>query len=332
MPVALLCGEDRYARTEALAELRAALDADGSLADNSATYDAARLAPSELGAAVAAAPFLGDWRFVRVDGLCGRFEFGSGRRQRGLGAWEGLDGILASVPPATQLVFIDDAVAARNPIRRAIEAAGGDIREFKRLRKPDALEWLRGEVRKRGVKMTRAAAAALVDRTNGDRGALAGTLEKLSLYAAGASVDERVIEQMTPPSHEATIFNLVDAVAEGRLADAMQALNAVRAAGEADPRILHMLARQFRLIVIARDVIDSGGGPPQIQNAAGLRTSWQAERLQRQARRYAAGDADAALARMLEADAAIQDYRRDDGGLPEELAVELLVAELAGRR
>ena len=116
------------------------------------------------------------------------------------------------------------------------------------------------------------------------------------------------------------------------MADAMGSLNAVRAAGEADPRILHMLARQFRLIVIAHEVLDGGGGPRQIQEAASLRTSWQAERLQRQARRYRAGEAERALEMMLAADAAIQDYRRDDGGLPEDLAVELLVAELAGAR
>ena len=331
MPVVLLCGEDRYARMEALAELRASLDADGSLADNSAAFEAARLSIGELGAAAAAAPFLGDWRFVRVDGLCGRFEFGSGRRQRGLGEWDGLADLLAALPPTTQLVFVDEAAAARNPIRQAI-AAAGEVREFKRLRREEALDWLRAETRKRGVQLTRGAANALVERSNGDRGALAGTLEKLSLYAGDATVDQAVAEQMTNPSHEATIFNLVDAVAEGRMADAMGSLNAVRAAGEADPRILHMLARQFRLIVIAHEVLDGGGGPRQIQEAASLRTSWQAERLQRQARRYRAGEAERALEMMLAADAAIQDYRRDDGGLPEDLAVELLVAELAGAR
>lgn len=331
MPVVLLCGEDRYARTEALAEIRASRDADGSLADNSVAFEAARLSIGELGAAASAAPFLGDWRFVRVDGLCGRFEFGSGRRQRGLGEWEGLADLLAALPPTTQLVFVDDAAAARNPIRQAI-AAAGEVHEFKRLRREEALDWLRAETRKRGVHLTRGAANALVERSNGDRGALAGTLEKLSLYAGEATVDEAVVEQMTNPSHEATIFNLVDAVAEGRMADAMRSLNAVRAAGEADPRILHMLARQFRLIVIAREVLDGGGGPRQIQEAASLRTSWQAERLQRQARRYRGGEAERALEMMLAADAAIQNYRRDDGGLPEDLAVELLVAELAGAR
>ena len=331
MPVVLLCGEDRYARMEALAEIRASRVADGSLADNSIAFEAARLSIGELGAAASAAPFLGDWRFVRVDGLCGRFEFGSGRRQRGLGEWEGLADLLAALPPTTQLVFVDDAAAARNPIRQAI-AAAGEVHEFKRLRREEALDWLRAETRKRGVHLTRGAANALVERSNGDRGALAGTLEKLSLYAGEATVDEAVVEQMTNPSHEATIFNLVDAVAEGRMADAMRSLNAVRAAGEADPRILHMLARQFRLIVIAREVLDGGGGPRQIQEAASLRTSWQAERLQRQARRYRGGEAERALEMMLAADAAIQNYRRDDGGLPEDLAVELLVAELAGAR
>ena len=332
MPVLLLYGEDRYARMEALAELRASCDADGALANNTTVFDGARLSPSELQAAVSAAPFMGDWRLVRVEGLCTRYEASRGNTGRAAGAWSDLGGIVEAVPATTQLVFMDEAAGRGNPLRRQIEQSGGELREFKRLRRQDALDWLRAEVKKRGVRLTRGAANALIERTGGDRGALAGTLEKLSIYAGEATVDEAAVEQMTNPSHEATIFNLVDAVAEGRVAAAMQALDAVRAAGEADPRILHMLARQFRLIAIATDVMNGGGGPKQIQEAASLRTSWQAERLQRQARNYRPGDAERALGKALAADAAIQDYRRDDGGLPEDLAIELLVAELAGAR
>ena len=331
MPVLLLYGEDRYARMEALAELRDACDADGALANNTTVFDGARLRPSELQAAVSAAPFMGDWRLVRVEGLCTRYEASRGNTGRA-GAWEDLGGIVEAVPATTQLVFMDEAAGRGNPLRRQIEQHGGELREFKRLRRQDALDWLRAEVKKRGVRLTQGAAKSLIERTGGDRGALAGTLEKLSIYAGEATVDEAAVEQMTNPSHEATIFNLVDAVAEGRAAAAMQALDAVRAAGEADPRILHMLVRQFRLIAIAADVMANGGGPQQIQEAASLRASWQAERLQRQARRYRPGHAERALEMALAADAAIQDYRRDDGGLPEDLAIELLVAELAGAR
>ncbi len=330
MPVYLFHGEDRFARLEAVAALRREHDSEGSLTNNSVSFDGARVSPGELGAAVSAAPFLGGVRWVRVDGLCARFGFQSGaRRGRQLGDWAGLTDILEQIPPTTVLVFVEDELRRANPMLQLIEPLA-DVREFARLKPQEALEWLRGEVRRRGLHMTRNAAQTLVDRAGGDRGALTQAVDKLSLYAGDANVDETIIEAMVPAVRSVTIFNLVDAVAEGRLADAMQALDGVRAEGEPETRIIQMLARTYRQIVVAREVLDRGGSNEDIQAAVKTNFAWLARRLRRQAQAYTRASADAAMARLLEAEVAIIDYRRDDGGLPEDVAVELLVAELAG--
>jgi len=90
------------------------------------------------------------------------------------------------------------------------------------------------------------------------------------------------------------------------------------------------LARTFRQIVVAREVLERGGSNEDIQSALKTNFAWLARRLRRQAQAYTQQSADAALARILEAEVAIIDYRRGDGGLPEDVAVELLVTELAG--
>ena len=330
MPVYLFHGEDRFARLEAVAALRREHDTDGSLANNSISFDGARVSLGELGSAVSAAPFLGEVRWVRVDGLCGRFGFQpGGRRGRQLGEWDGLTDVLEQIPPTTVLVFVDDELRRANPMLQLIGPLA-DVREFARLKPQEALEWLRGEVRRRGLHMTRNAAQALVDRAGGDRGTLTQAVDKLSLYAGDANVDETIVEAMVPAVRSVTIFNLVDAVAEGRLADAMQALDGVRAEGEPETRIIQMLARTFRQIVVAREVLDRSGSNEDIQSALKTNFAWLARRVRRQAQAYTQSSADAALGRILEAEAAIIDYRRDDGGLPEDVAVELLVAELAG--
>ena len=337
MPMYFFHGVDRYARLEAVAQLREQHAGDGSLANNSAAFDAARLKLSDLEAAVSAAPFLGDMRFVRVDGLCGRFQprgrgRGGGRGGgRGLGDWDGLEEMLSRVPATTLLVFVDDEVGRNNPIRKMLESAleQGHAREFAPLKEREALDWLRAQVRARGLHLTQGAARSLVERANGDRGGLSQAVEKLQLYAGEASIDEAVVEQLVPSVRRVTIFNLVDAVAEGRLADAMRALDGVRAEGESATRILQMIARQMRQIVIAREVIDRGGTDAELETALKTRASWLAKRIRRQAERYTQARADAALERLLEADRSIMDYRRDEGGLPEDLAVELLVADLA---
>ena len=325
--ILLLCGNDRFARIEALNELRRRYDEDSSLVNNTVQFDAARLRLDQLRVALLAAPFLGSWRLVRVDGLCGRFQRGG---RRGLGEWEGLGDALTSLPTTTLLVFTDDAVNARNPIRAQIEAIG-EVREFAPLREREALGWLREQVRERGLDLTRGAANALVERAAGDRGVLTGAVEKLSLYAGEASVDEEVVDLLVPRLRNVRIFDLLDAVAERRLADAMRALDDVRASGEDSPRILHMLARTYRQIVVACEVMEQGGDQNEIATALGS-PAWLARRLHNQARAYRPEQADRALERILEADAAIIAYRRDDGGLPDDLAVELLVADLAGAR
>ena len=330
MPAYLFHGTDRFARLEAVAALRQEHDADGSLANNSIAFDGARLQLGELGAAASAAPFLGGVRWVRVDGLCGRFD-GGGRRQ--VGDWTGLDDLLPTLPPSTVLVFVEDELRRGNPLLRLI-SPHADVREFAPLKPAEALQWLRAAVKRRGLHLTRNAAQALVERSGGDRGALTQAVEKLSLYAGDASVDETIVETMVPVVRSVTIFNLVDAVAERRVADAMRLLDAVRADGVVEPVILQMLTRTFRQIVVAREVIDRGGSRQQIeegiQQAIKTNFGWLAGRVRRQASRYSQASADAALARLLEAETAIIDFRRGEGGHSEQVIVELLVADLAG--
>ena len=329
MAVYLFHGEDRFARLEAVAALRREHDADGALANNSIGFDGARVSLGELGAAASAAPFLGGVRWVRVDGLCARFEGGQTGRRRQLGEWDDLPDLLEQIPDSTVLIFVEDELRRNSPLLELIRPHA-DVREFGRLKQDEALAWLRGEVRRRDLHMTRNAAQALVERAGGDRGVLTQAVDKLSLYAGAANVDETIVEAMVPASRSFTIFNLVDAVAERRLADAMQALDGVRADGTEDQQILRMLARTYRQVIVVREVIDRGGSDADIQSAAGVRFDWLARRLRRQAQRYTQQTADTALARILEAEVSIIEYRRDDGGLPEETAVELLVAELAG--
>ncbi|MCY3568531.1 MAG: DNA polymerase III subunit delta [Chloroflexi bacterium] len=329
MAVFLFHGEDRFARLEAVAALRREHDADGALANNSVSFDGARVSLGELGAAASAAPFLGGVRWVRVDGICARFEGAQSGRRRQLGEWDGLPDLLQQIPASTVLVFVEDELRRNNQLLELIRPLA-DVREFARLKQEEALGWLRGEVRQRNLHLTRNAAQALVERAGGDRGVLTQAVDKLALYAGESNVDETIVEAMVPASRSFTIFNLVDAVAERRLADAMQALDGVRADGVDDRQILSMLARTYRQLVVVREVMDRGGSDQDIQESAGLRFDWLARRLRRQAQRYTQASADAALARILDAEVSIIEYRRDEGGLPEDLAIELLVAELAG--
>jgi DNA polymerase-3 subunit delta len=145
-------------------------------------------------------------------------------------------------------------------------------------------------------------------------------------------VSEEDVRALVARAREANIFRLVDAVAEGQVTVALQALELLRSEGETPPRLISMIARQFRMIVIAREVLDGGGAAAQVREVLKVQ-EFVARRAVDQARRFSQSTADAAMRRILQCDVEIQDYwQARPGGVQQDLAVELLVADLCGVR
>ncbi len=327
--IQLLTGDNTFTRQEAYDALRASHDPDGSLATNTSTLTGRTLKLPDLEAAAMAVPFLAAHRLVRVDGLCDRFSARTGRRRGDLAAWDGLHDLLQALPPTTLLIFIDGKTTDRNPIRDTI-AQIGDVREFPLFRDNAVQPWLHDRARALGLHLTPGAERRLLAQVGHDLWTIASELQKIQLSAGDATVDETVIEALSPTNQEANIFQLVDAVAEGRATQAMRALATLRQAGETPPRILNMIARQIRLVTVARELLDNGAGEDEIRQALNVHP-FVARRAANQARRYQQATADAALRRVLECDLAIQNYRNDrPGAMRDDHALELLVADLAG--
>ena len=328
--ILLLTGADAFSRYEALQALKAQHDSDGSLGANSLTLAAGPLRLGELRAAATTVPFLADYRLVVVEGLGARFGArGAGRRTRDLGEWEGLTDVLVTIPDTTLLVFIDDELIPANPIRQIVDAAG-EVREFPLPRERELGPWLRRRAQAAGLNLQPAAERLLVELIGRNTGALASEVDKLKTYAGDAPVGEDDVRALVARAREANIFRLVDAVAEGRLTVALQALELLRNEGETPQRLISMIARQFRMIVVAREVLDTGGSPAQVREALKVQ-EFVARRAVDQARRFSQAAADAAMRRILQCEVEIQNYwQARPGGVQQDLAVELLVANLCG--
>ncbi len=328
--ILLLTGADAFSRYEALQALKGQYDDDGSLVANTSTLDAGALGLEELRAAASTVPFLASHRLVVVQGLGGRLGGGAGgRRTRSLGEWELLGDLLEVLPETTLLVFTDDSLPPTNPLRQMV-AATGEVREFPLLRERELGPWLQRRARAAGLKLEPAAARLLVELIGRNTGVLASEVAKLKTYAGDDAVSGEDVRALVAPAREANIFRLVDAVAEGRLTDALRALESLRNDGETPQRLIGMIARQFRMIVIAREVLDGGGSPAQVREALNVQ-EFVARRASEQARRFSQASAAAAMQRLLRCEVAIQDYwQRRPGGMQQDLAVELLVADLCG--
>ncbi|MEI6513411.1 MAG: DNA polymerase III subunit delta [bacterium] len=113
-----------------------------------------------------------------------------------------------------------------------------------------------------GKKLSPDASKHLMALVDGDYGIASAELEK-ALFFVGSQpeVTEYDLDQVVTPSRIARIFSLVDAIAEGRLGDALSQLRLMLGGTESPQTValrsvLPLMGRQFRLLWQARALMD----------------------------------------------------------------------------
>ena len=324
----ILYGQDDFSLNQALEKIKADLGDRETVATNTTDLDGQHLTLGELRNKCGAAPFLSSHRLVIVDGLLGRFEekqskprSAKGKTGAGLGEWEGLDSYIRQIPETTVLVLVDGEVKGKNPLLKEL-APLAEVRTFPLLRGRDLKVWIRQRVKEEGGDITPQAVNLLTELIGGDLWAMDGEIQKLLLYSQERPVNEDDVRQLVSCIQEASIFALVDAVAEGRTELAQRILHRLYDEGVPPPYILVMITRQFRLIAQARD-LGQGLSRLQIQDRLGLKQSYVVDRTLSQAKLYDFEGVRWAYDKLLETDLAIKTGKYSD-----KLALELLVTEL----
>jgi DNA polymerase-3 subunit delta len=325
----ILYGQDGFSLNRALEKIRVDLGDLETVATSTTRLEGQHLTLSELRNKCDAAPFLASHRLVIVDGLMGRFEVKQskprtrkGKSGNGLGEWEGLDSYVRQMPETTVLVLIDEEVKGQNPLLKKL-APLAEVRTFPLL-KGDALKaWIRQRAKKEGGNIRPQAVDLLAELIGGDLWAMDGEIEKLLLYGRGRPISEDDVRQLASCIQEASIFALVDAVAEGRTELAQQTLHRLYDEGVAPTYVLTMITRQFRLIAQARE-LRKGLSRLQIQDRLGLKAGYGVDKTLSQAELYDFKGVKRVYDKLLETDLAIKTGKYSD-----KLALELLVAELA---
>ncbi len=331
----VIYGEDEFRATEAVQALRAVLDLDGSLATNTTVLAARGLTPQTLVQHAAAMPFLSPARLVIVEGLLSSL----GGRRGVVEAWQVFLDFLPSMPETNHVVFLepppkrDDRTigVARSPLLTTLKAyTNVTVTEFPALRTwarggpSEVARWLHDRAVERRISIEPRALEELTNLVGANLRMLASELDKLAMYAGDRAITADDVRLMTTQAREERIFDLVDAVVEGRAADALRFLRRMLEDGSETPsHIFSLIARQLRQMVRAGELIEARASADAIASATGAR-GYPLEKLTRQARAAGRGAAEAALRSVERSDHAVK-----TGKLPEALALELLVVHLA---
>jgi DNA polymerase-3 subunit delta len=322
-------GPDQFRAREALSVIRSDLDKDGNLAHNTVRLEARGLTPGDLRAACHTASFFAEDRLVIVEGLMGRF---GGFRRRGRNGRSAtassstseLDqfvDVLTDLPPTTTVVLLDEQ--AQSAFLDSI-SDGATVRQFAILRGSELRQWTVERLKSLGAAAAPGAVDRLVSLVDGYHlGELAQELDKLATYANGRPIDASDIDALVSGAVQYQIWDLTDAVIEGRGDRALSVLRAMDARDHPRQLLIYMLTRQYRQLLLAQALLQQGQGANEVGSRLGLQ-NFPLRKVIDQAGRYAPDRLEAAYRRLLQTDVAVK-----TGVLDVDLALEMLIVDLA---
>jgi DNA polymerase-3 subunit delta len=307
---------------------------DRSEADmNTARLDASTMTDDEWSNAVNALPFLASQRLVVLARPSQRYA-DSKSRARFL---EMLD----KVPPTTRLVMWED-IDPKASRSRGRGKAGEDgswlVRwmtehgqSVERHDLPAASSmpgWIFRQVKEQDGQIAAAAAGRLADMVGNDTRQAAQEITKLLAYVNWSRpVTPADVEAVSVSTAEPNIFAMLDALAEGKSGTAQRLLHHLMEA-EDEFGAWAMILRQFRLMLLAREVLDAHGGQQEMlktMRAIGMNGSpFVADKALRQARGFTMERLEAIYHQLLEIDEAAK-----TGRMPLDVGLDILLGELA---
>jgi len=209
---------------------------------------------AERGAVIGAAqasPFLSEKRMVIIRGLVSSLKKAEAK------PW--VEGF-SRTPSSTILIFADAVAPAtleKSEIFKALQAVP-DVHTYPlpQLEGSELTTWAIARAKYHAAILMPAMLSALLSRTGADSWRIDAELQKLSAYANGLPIDQKMITELVRVESQEDIFAFMDALSSGQSARALGKLAEEREAGADEFQLFGMLLRQIRLLIQARDVID----------------------------------------------------------------------------
>ena len=179
-----------------------------------------------------------------------------------------LESVLKSgLPEGTHLILTADAVDKRKKLFKTLDEMG-KILEFSRVKGDTKLKGLLMEnarelLTAKGKKMAPGAWLALGKKTGFNLRPSMSALEKLITFTGEKpTIDEEDIEAVIGKTREENVFNLTSALVEKNLPVSLSILGDLLDRGDHPVMILAMLAREIRILLQARLLLEVRSLPP----------------------------------------------------------------------
>ena len=339
--VYLLHGDDEYNIAQEVAKLEAKLGDDALREANTTSLDGRSFNLDDLVTVVSPMPFMTDRRLVILSHPLARLESKEKKarffnKQKLTKDREKIIENFEKVPLTTALVLVEYKLLTSDWEREKgklhwLERWAGSNRErvyLKAFPLGNMEGWIKNRAAQEGGQFTHEAAGRLAELV-GDNTRLADQETRKLLdyadYKRPVGVED--VDLLTPDSSQADIFAMVDALGMRNGEEASENLQRLLEQQE-HGYIFAMVIRQFRLLLLVREILDGGGGGDEL--AAKLRflnvKKWMSKKLIPQAKRFSLPVLEEIFHRLLNLDEEVK-----SGLIPVDLALQIFVSELTNQ-
>lgn len=312
-------GNNEFAITRRLKEFEADFTDSTSADMNTAHLDARTMGSDELNTAVNALPFLAPKRLVTLANPSGKYARPNERKK--------FEEFIEKVPETARLV-IYESLEPRDVDKHWLVKWSGKkgklvkTQAFMLPRPWEMTAWIVNETKSQSGEIEPPAAAKLAEMVGVDTRQAGQEIAKLLAYVNWErQVGVQDVEAVSIVTAQESIFDFVDALATGNSKSAQRLLHRLLETDDAFS-LWGMVIRQFRLLLLAREILDSHGGKEEVARALGVHP-FVAEKTSGQARAFMLPVLEKIYHKLLEIDEGAK-----TGQFTLELALDTLVVEL----
>lgn len=311
--VYLLCGEEAYLRNQYKKRLRDALVMDGDTM-NYSYYEGKDINPRAVIDMAETLPFFADRRVLMIENS-GFFK----------NKCDELADYISTIPESTCFIFVETEIDKRNRLYKEVKKHGRVV-EFATQKEDTLIKWVLGILKKEGRNITKETLQTFLVKTGSDMQTIKNELDKLTAYTEGRDIiTTQDVEQVCVTQTANKIFEMVNAIAEGKQKKALELYEDLLSLKEPPMRILFLIARQFNQLYQVKLLAKEGLPSAEIAKQAGI-VPFAVKKYQAQAKSFSQEELRTAVEECVASEEAVK-----TGAMNDRLSVELLIMKYSRR-
>ncbi len=308
-PVYLLYGEEAYLKNQYKKKLQHALSQPGDTM-NAAYFEGKNINPGEIIDLAETLPFFAERRLILIENS-GVFKH----------PCEALADYMKEIAATACFVFVEEEVDKRGKMYKAVKKAGRAV-EFPRQSEKLLVQWILQRLKREGKKITQPVMRLFLEKAEDDMEHIDKELEKLACYTMGRDViTAEDVEAVCVSQTTGRVFEMVDKIVARKQEEALGLYYDLLALKEPPMRILFLIARQFHILQLVKELREQGYDNKFIASRAGI-PEFAVRKNLAQAGRMTAGRLKSAVADCVQAEEDVK-----TGKLSDRMAVELLIVK-----